>query len=207
MERIDLEIDDFINYCDYKGLSKKTYGSYEQSLRLLVIYLKEKFAITKTEQVKEKHLKDYIDNLKERGKYTVVYNEKTKKTNNPQNRGDFGKKVSPVTINNYIRNMRVMKCPVCFKEYDDLKLKECSHCDSYLEKTNKYIFPKKLKKQIMYVIFIIIISVLVISGACYGISRYIKEKEKQEKYDNNKIRILCIMMLNGFWFIINIMVY
>ena len=107
MERIDLEIDDFINYCDYKGLSKKTYGSYEQSLRLLVIYLKEKFAITKTEQVKEKHLKDYIDNLKERGKYTVVYNERTKKTNNPQNRGDFGKKVSPVTINNYIRNMRV----------------------------------------------------------------------------------------------------
>ena len=32
MEKIDLEIDDFINYCDYKGLSKKTYRSYEQSL-------------------------------------------------------------------------------------------------------------------------------------------------------------------------------
>lgn len=96
MEKIDLEIDDFINYCDYKGLSKKTYGSYEQSLRLLVIYLKEKFNITKTEQVKEKHLKDYIENLKERGKYTVVYNEKSKKINNPQNRGDFGKKVSIV---------------------------------------------------------------------------------------------------------------
>ena len=107
MEKIDLEIDDFINYCDYKGLSKKTYGSYEQSLRLLVIYLKEKFNITKTEQVKEKHLKDYIENLKERGKYTVVYNEKSKKINNPQNRGDFGKKVSLATINNYIRNMRV----------------------------------------------------------------------------------------------------
>ena len=84
-----------------------------------------------------------------------------------------------------IETKEIMKCPVCFKEYDDLKLKECSHCDSYLEKTNKYIFPKKLKKQIMYVIFIIIISVLVISGACYGISRYIKEKEKQEKYDND----------------------
>ena len=45
MEKIDLEIDDFINYCDYKGLSKKTYSSYEQSLRRLVIYLKEKFSI------------------------------------------------------------------------------------------------------------------------------------------------------------------
>ena len=79
-----------------------------------------------------------------------------------------------------IEKKEIMRCPVCFKEYDDLKLKECSHCDSYLEKTNKYIFPKKLKKQIMYVIFIIIISVLVISGACYGISRYIKEKENKQ---------------------------
>lgn len=107
MDRIDIEIDEFINYCDYKGLSKKTYGSYEQTLRLMQIYLKEKFEITRTEQVKEKHLKEYITNLKERGKYTVVYNETSKKINKPQNRGDFGKKVSLVTINNYIRNIRV----------------------------------------------------------------------------------------------------
>ena len=107
MEKIDIEIDDFINYCQYKGLSQKTYASYEQTLKLLQIYLKEKFEITKTEQIKEKHLKDYIANLKERGKYTVVYNEASKKTNNPQHRGDFGKKVSLITINNYIRNMRV----------------------------------------------------------------------------------------------------
>ena len=107
MDRIDIEIDDFINYFDYKGLSKKTYGSYEQTLRLMQIYLKEKFEITRTEQVKEKHLKEYITNLKERGKYTVVYNETSKKMNNPQNMGDFGKKVSLVTINNYIRNIRV----------------------------------------------------------------------------------------------------
>lgn len=107
MEKIDIEIDDFVNYCDYKGLSKKTYGSYEQTLRLMTSYLKEKFEITKTEQIKEKHIKDYIENLKERGKYTVVYNEESKKINNPQNRGDFGKKVSLITINNYIRNIRV----------------------------------------------------------------------------------------------------
>ena len=57
MDRIDIEIDDFINYCDYKGLSKKSYASYEQTLRLMTIYLKEKYEITKTEQVKEKHIK------------------------------------------------------------------------------------------------------------------------------------------------------
>lgn len=73
----------------------------------MIIYLKEKFEITKTEKIREKHIKDYIDNLKERGKYTVVYNEESKKINNPQNRGDFGKKVSLITVNNYIRNIIV----------------------------------------------------------------------------------------------------
>ena len=107
MEKIDFEVDDFINYCEYKGLAAKTYGSYEQTLRLLLIYLKDKYNIKNSAQITERHLKDYIENLKERGKYTVVYNEQSKKTNNPQNRGDFGKKVSLVTINNYIRNMRV----------------------------------------------------------------------------------------------------
>ena len=84
-----------------------------------------------------------------------------------------------------IETKEIMKCPVCFREYDDLKLKECSYCNSYLEKKIKYIFTKKLKKQIMYVIFIIIISALVISGAGYGISTYIKDKERQEKYDDD----------------------
>lgn len=45
MDRIDIEIDDFINYCDYKGLSKKSYASYEQTLKLMTIYLKEKYEI------------------------------------------------------------------------------------------------------------------------------------------------------------------
>jgi hypothetical protein len=40
MEKNDIEIDDFINYCGYKGRSKKTYGSYEKTLRLVVIYLR-----------------------------------------------------------------------------------------------------------------------------------------------------------------------
>ena len=31
MEKIDLEVDDFISYCDYKGLSTKTISSYEQT--------------------------------------------------------------------------------------------------------------------------------------------------------------------------------
>ena len=45
MEKIDFEVDDFMNYCDYKGLSHKTVSNYEHTLRLLLIYLKEKFDI------------------------------------------------------------------------------------------------------------------------------------------------------------------
>lgn len=36
-----------------------------------------------------------------------MYNKESTKINNSQNRGDFGKKVSLITVNNYIRNMRV----------------------------------------------------------------------------------------------------
>ena len=107
MEKIDLEMDDFINYCDFKGLATKTIASYEQTLRLFARYLLDTFNITSTEQVKEKTITDYLTNVKERGKYTVVANDNTKRFNNPQNREDFGKKVSLATINNYTRNLRV----------------------------------------------------------------------------------------------------
>ena len=38
MEKIDLEIDDFINYCDYKWLSKNTYVSEDVPKLLLKAY-------------------------------------------------------------------------------------------------------------------------------------------------------------------------
>jgi site-specific recombinase XerD len=37
MERIDIQIDEFMIYCQSKNLSKKTMASYEQTLRLLWI--------------------------------------------------------------------------------------------------------------------------------------------------------------------------
>lgn len=107
MQKIDFEVDDFINYCDYKNLSQKTIASYEQTLRLFARYLQDNCNITSTEQVKEKTIADYIASVKERGKYTVVANDNTRRINNPQNRQDFGKKVSLATVNNYTRNLRV----------------------------------------------------------------------------------------------------
>ncbi len=104
MEKIDYEVDDFMNYCDYKGLSPKSMKSYEQTLRLFIRYLKDECNITNTGDVKEQTIKDYLTNIKERGKYTVVADDNSKKFNNLQNRQDFGKKVSLATVNNYTRN-------------------------------------------------------------------------------------------------------
>ena len=42
MEKIDYEVDDFINYCDYKRLSPISMKSYEQTLRLFIRYLNDK---------------------------------------------------------------------------------------------------------------------------------------------------------------------
>ena len=36
MEKIDYEVDNFMYYCDYKGLSQKSMRSYEQTLRLFI---------------------------------------------------------------------------------------------------------------------------------------------------------------------------
>ena len=107
MEKIDYEVDDFISYCDYKGLSTKTIASYEQTLRLFIRYLKDECRILRAEQVTEAIIVKYITSIKERGKYTFVANDNTNKYNNPQNRQDFGKKVSVATVNNYTRNLRV----------------------------------------------------------------------------------------------------
>lgn len=107
MEKIDYEVDDFMNYCDYKGLSPKSMKSYEQTLRLFIRYLKDECNITNTGDIKEQTIKEYLTNIKERGKYTVVADENSKKFNNPQNRQDFGKNVSIATVNNYTRNLIV----------------------------------------------------------------------------------------------------
>ena len=84
MEKIDFEVDDFINYCDYKGLSTKTLGSYEQTLRLFIQYLKYECTIKEAEKVTEAVITKYITNIKDRGKYTVVVDNSSKKINHPE---------------------------------------------------------------------------------------------------------------------------
>ena len=96
------DVEMFIEHCELKELSQKTIGSYEQTLRLLMLYLDEQ-GITRTEKITHLDIQRYVKNIKERGKYTVTSNPNS--GNYKERRMDFGKKVSDVTINNYLRNM------------------------------------------------------------------------------------------------------
>lgn len=110
-------LEDFMTYCVNKNLSKKTLKSYESSLRLFFKFLEEEYGIIELKQVQEKHIKNYMEWTKERGKYSFVTNPKTLTTNNPQARGDFGKTIGIYTINNYIRNIKVFFSYCLEEEY------------------------------------------------------------------------------------------
>ena len=67
MERIiALYMDD----CHSRQLRPKTMQSYEQALKLFATWLEETLQINQVEQVKDMHLRSYINDLQKRGKYT-----------------------------------------------------------------------------------------------------------------------------------------
>ncbi|WP_303984163.1 tyrosine-type recombinase/integrase [Niallia circulans] len=107
MSDFNFQLESFMLYCSSKNLSRKTLASYEQSLKLFGHYLKEQFNIDDVEKVKTAHIRHYIKHLQERGKYTVVSNEKSRETNHPTNRTDYSKPISDTTIANYVRNIKV----------------------------------------------------------------------------------------------------
>ena len=73
--KIDYQIDDFMEHCVEKGLSRRTLSSYEQTLILFSNYLKEYHGINDANNVKMNMMRDYIDYMRKRGKYTVTGNE------------------------------------------------------------------------------------------------------------------------------------
>lgn len=107
MTKFDYEIEDFMNYCQSKGLSKKSMRSYEQTLKLFAKYLEEEKGVCSTKEVTKEAVRDYIIYLRERGKYTIISNENSREWNKPHNRTDYSKPIKNVTINNYIRNLKV----------------------------------------------------------------------------------------------------
>lgn len=107
LSKLDLQIDDFMSYCESKDLTRKTMLSYEATLKLFARYLQDELKIEDSTKVNDRIVRDYILYLKDRGKYTVTADDSSRKFNNPHNRRDTGKKLSASTLNNYIRNIKV----------------------------------------------------------------------------------------------------
>lgn len=107
MTDLEFQLDNFMLYCSSKNLSRKTLASYEQTLKLFKSFLQTEFEVTEVSKVQSGHIRQYIKYLKERGKYTVVNDEKSRDVNHPENRKDFKKQISSTTIANYIRNIKV----------------------------------------------------------------------------------------------------
>ncbi|MBR3872951.1 MAG: site-specific integrase [Clostridia bacterium] len=97
----------FMDYCRSKQLRPKTMGSYEQTLKLFSRWLKEKYDIENAEEVKEPHIRAYIVDLQQRGKYTFCADRRSEDLNHPTSRRDYRQQISNITINNYLRNIRV----------------------------------------------------------------------------------------------------
>jgi len=102
-----IHIQDFIDYCKLKNLSIKTIKSYYQTLALFSKYLEEEKQISKVDEVNKNIIEEYLEFTKERGKYSYVANDKSLEINYQQNRKDLGKEISPITINCYLRNIKV----------------------------------------------------------------------------------------------------
>lgn len=98
-------VDEYMYYCKSKQLRPKTLSSYEQTLILFNKWL-ENNDIKHTEDITNRIVLSYIDDIKNRGKYTVLVNSDSHKTNYPNRRRDFRNQVSITTINNYIRNLK-----------------------------------------------------------------------------------------------------
>ena len=142
---LDFYIVDFMEYCNIKGLAIKTIKSYESTLMLFKKYLYEEYNIKYLKDIKQKHIQEYVKFTKQRGKYSYVYDDKTIKTNNPQNRKDFEKTVSNITINNYIRNIKVFFNYCYCKDYINVNVASKVKFLKTKRKAKEYIDDKEFK--------------------------------------------------------------
>ena len=103
MERV---ISLYMDECASKQLREKTMQSYEKTLKLFTVWLKENEKTDRVEDIEDRTIRRYIPDLQTRGKYTVCTDKTTNDIKHPQRRRDYNKKVSNITINNYLRNLR-----------------------------------------------------------------------------------------------------
>ena len=93
MPNMDFEwqIEEFMVDCRSRQLRPKTMNSYEQALRLFARWCRERMNITEVTDVTESVVRRYINDLQERGKYTVCADDRALDKNFPDRRRDFRK--------------------------------------------------------------------------------------------------------------------
>ena len=64
-----------MDYCSSKQLRLRTLQSYEQTLQLFARWLREEMGIEVVDDVKEPHIRAYINDLQQRGKYTFCVDD------------------------------------------------------------------------------------------------------------------------------------
>ena len=101
----EYQIEDFMLYYSAKNLAKRTMQSYEQWLKLFDLYIKNEHELDDARDVRTSYARHYVKYLRERGKYTVAVANSN--VNYLENSTDLGKELSPNSINNYIRNIKV----------------------------------------------------------------------------------------------------
>lgn len=96
----------YMEHCKSKQLREKTMISYEQTLKLFAAWLWEAEGVVHVEKVKEASIRRYIIELQSRGKYTFYTKPKGAAAVEAKRRGDYNHKMSNITINNYLRNLK-----------------------------------------------------------------------------------------------------
>lgn len=64
-------MDIFLDYCTSKQLRPKTMKAYEQSLRLFIRWVAERYGVDTVAALKEVHIRAYIVELQKRVQYTL----------------------------------------------------------------------------------------------------------------------------------------
>ena len=80
------QLDEFMLFCRSRQLREKTMNSYEQTLRLFERWCFEQLQIETVDKVTESVIRRYINDLMERGKYSLYADDMRKKTNYPERR-------------------------------------------------------------------------------------------------------------------------
>ena len=111
------QIEEYMVYCCSKQLSRKTMASYEQSLRLFEKWSRDTMKIDDVALMTESVIRRYINDLQERGKYTVCSDDESMEKNYPMRRRDYRQAVSVTTINNPMKRIKQLRNSRQPKEY------------------------------------------------------------------------------------------